>query len=210
VKHSSLISIRVKHALFQTHEFAEIALQSVLSNEETGAAKEFGKMASAISDCPYTREKEGEVGWIDVTKIDDEAFATVDTILTEPVRKLLCSSEFSNKPGDITIQHSALGVHLIHIVDVMIDTRKSSKIIRRKNGAYVDNSKINLDNLKSGGDDDRQRYYKIDTMGCQMNQADSERLAGQLEKFNYLPLPEIVTAEMIKNASTNSEKRKLR
>lgn len=35
----------------------------------------------------------------------------------------------------------------------------------------------------------KQLFYSVETMGCQMNSADSERIKGQLESLNILPAP---------------------
>ena len=40
-------------------------------------------------------------------------------------------------------------------------------------------------------------YYYIWTIGCQMNQADSEQLATGLEKLGYQSAPEIEKADLI-------------
>ena len=200
VKHQPLISVRIKHALFSTEEMAKLSLASMLSNEDSGAAKEFGKMAASISNCRYTREKEGEVGWIDVNRVDEEYYALIDVTLSKQIRELIVGAKISLKPGDISLLESRLGVHLVHVVDVMIDTRKSAKIFPRR----ITNRDLSAVHAKAA---DRQRYYSIDTMGCQMNQADSERLAGQLEAHGILPLPPQPT---IHDAKTNSERRRMK
>ncbi|MFN2340337.1 MAG: tRNA (N6-isopentenyl adenosine(37)-C2)-methylthiotransferase MiaB [Halanaerobium sp.] len=41
------------------------------------------------------------------------------------------------------------------------------------------------------------KYYKIITYGCQMNEHDSERLAGMLEEMGYQPIDELAEADII-------------
>ena len=41
------------------------------------------------------------------------------------------------------------------------------------------------------------KSYYIYTYGCQMNTADSERLAHQLEQVGYLPTEEVEAADLI-------------
>ena len=197
---------------------AEMALKSMLSNEESGAAKEFGKMAKLISSCEYTRDKEGEVGWVDVTRVGDDGHSTVDAILTKPARVAICDGSISTKPGDITMQVTERGVHLVHVVDVMVDIKRASKLFKRRrpgppgnilelaNNSEISNDSISLDNVSSR----RKKYYQIDTMGCQMNQADSERIEGQLQKYNFHPFIRQITDEDIEHAKTGGERRALR
>ncbi|SFL12399.1 tRNA (N6-isopentenyl adenosine(37)-C2)-methylthiotransferase MiaB [Halanaerobium salsuginis] len=43
----------------------------------------------------------------------------------------------------------------------------------------------------------KNKYYKIITYGCQMNEHDSEKLAGMLEEMGYLPTEELAESDII-------------
>jgi hypothetical protein len=96
------------------------------------------------------------------------------------------------------------GIHLVQIADVMVDIRKMS-VMRprnRKNQEGILKSSDGLRGILGGAlldddDDDettatrakkRDLTYKLETMGCQMNQADSERMEGQLQSMGIRPL----------------------
>eukprot|EP00985_Skeletonema_marinoi_P032875 scaffold39877_cov307-Skeletonema_marinoi.AAC.1 len=120
------------------------------------------------------------------------------------------------------------GVHLVQVVDVMVDVRKLSYIKARNTkkkkkkkqqqlmegegtGVKVYSNDMELGEQKVGGTSRQGTKlagimggalleqseeevaklgltYKIETMGCQMNSADSERIEGQLMSLGIRPL----------------------
>jgi tRNA-2-methylthio-N6-dimethylallyladenosine synthase len=64
----------------------------------------------------------------------------------------------------------------VQIVDIMVDVKSSSFSKPRKKKHYWEGSLSNL------------QTYKMETMGCQMNQADSERMEGQLMGLGLNPV----------------------
>ena len=185
----------------------------------TSAEMTFEQMASILSNCAETREEGGDIGWVNLSETfedTDNMFDTanngetrknpnehLDLILPPSARKELLATP--TKPGDIIMTTSERGVHLIQIMDVMVDVRKLSYVKARnaskkkqKNpivhtndmevgkgsklagvmgGALIDNHDAKVD-----------LTYKIETMGCQMNAADSERIEGQLISLGIRPL----------------------
>jgi tRNA-2-methylthio-N6-dimethylallyladenosine synthase len=82
------------------------------------------------------------------------------------------------KPGDIVMVESTRGYHLIQIMDVMANVRKMATLRPRKFGHNTTNG---FDFFT--GD----VTYKLESMGCQMNTADSERIEGQLISLGIRP-----------------------
>ena len=99
---SAVSAVRVRHILVQSEE-----MQRGLHDMLKGGA-DFTELARASSDCASTREKGGEIGW---SGVNDEH---LDEILPKAVRELAIAT----KPGDVVLAESALGRHLVQVVDV--------------------------------------------------------------------------------------------
>lgn len=79
----------------------------------------------------------------------------------------------------------------MQIVDIMVDIRKmANRKIRSKR--ITSQGKANLSGILSGAlqesDKNQDLTYKVETMGCQMNMADSERMEGQLQSLGIRPI----------------------
>ena len=143
----------------------------------------FTEVAAQMSDCTLTKEKGGEVGWVDFATASDPEHH-LDGLLPKNVREALVPGQGTDaKTGDVLKIESHRGVHLIQLADIMVDVRERGKKRFRAEG---NNWRTAVDPSNSG----KQLYYSVETMGCQMNSADSERISGQLESMNILPLDE--------------------
>lgn len=88
---------------------------------------------------------------------------------------------------------SPRGFHLVQIADVMVDVRKMAQTRRRRRSLKEDGSSSILQELWNKGREDSTENrtdltYVMETMGCQMNQADSERMEGQMQSLGIIPL----------------------
>jgi hypothetical protein len=178
---TSTLSIRVAHILFETEEMAISALQRLTSSPHTSLQE----MAGQISACKVTRSKNGDVGWIHASS--DEEHVQAHNGGRNPYDILPTAAQIeifqrTTKPGDITMLKSSKGVHLIQILDKKErDVSKMITVRKPKRRRQQQSSSFDLYLAQ------RQRYYKIETMGCQMNLADSERMEGQLHSLGMLP-----------------------
>lgn len=166
-----LTAVRLSHILFASREMADASLHRVRS-----ATVSFQELAEQISLCEGTRDKGGALGWISVNHDRDgeDPDEHLDLLFPAQAREQLV--QITTKPGDIVMVESSIGYHLVQVVDVMADvSRMASKKERR-------NKKGNL-----GRDQQQQpmhtKTYQLETMGCQMNRADSERMEGQLQSL---------------------------
>lgn len=207
-----LTAVRVSHILFATDDLAQASLHEL----QKGVIS-FEELAKQISLCPHTREKGGSVGWISIgehfkgsssTENDNTKGSSIEAVDVEadtinehldeifPARARIQTVHISTKPGDIIPVESELGYHLVHIVDVMADVRKMAytKMRKRKitsNASITINKPITERGILSGAlssSDRKDLTYKIETMGCQMNLADSERIEGQLQSLGIRPI----------------------
>mmetsp|Transcript_26852 Transcript_26852/g.42110 ORF Transcript_26852/g.42110 Transcript_26852/m.42110 type:complete len:751 (+) Transcript_26852:68-2320(+) len=219
---SPLLSLRLSHILFASQELATQTLDKL-----TKAEWNFEQMATSVSNCAETREEGGSVGWLNLSEnfnSDNIEMKNpnehLDLILPPSARQFIIDTP--SKPGDILMVESNRGVHLVQVVDVMVDVRKLSYIKARKTKkkskqqqqevggvkVYSNDMELGEPNFGSsrqgtklagimGGALLEQSYdevsklgltYKIETMGCQMNSADSERIEGQLMSLGIRPL----------------------
>ena len=170
-------AIYVRHCLLVSYALAEESLRRLRADD----GMDFATLARSLSACTSTREEGGAVGWISLTEenkneTEGDPNEHLDAILPATTRQTLLHM-VSTKPGDIVLLESHLGHHLIQITDVMADVRRmaDSKARKRIRGT---STKAALADLKT---------YHMETMGCQMNQADSERMEGQLESLGIRP-----------------------
>ena len=193
-------AVRVRHLLAQTDGMARL-LRSQLRE---GA--EWDELASAASDCEWTRSKGGEVGW---SGVEDEH---LDEILPREVR----AQAIGMKPGDIALAPSARGIHVLQVVDVfqslqidekprtrglpgsgvrpepLIELLRASREDERSfkqltaGGAGGDAGGGGAQLMKNSGKTARKgatMCYSMESMGCQVGWAD--------ELPRCLPLPAV-------------------
>lgn len=185
----NLTAIRLKHIVFASKDLAVQSLEKLRS-----AQTSFDDLAVQISNCAETREKGGEIGWVSVGPDADNEH--LDLILPQEARDEVF--QLSTKPGDVVLAASERGFHLVQVVDVMVDVRRMAKTKLRKKKKNADGDEIEFKGILGGALAAEQEgvefkedlYYKIETMGCQMNIADSERMEGQLQSLGIRPLDE--------------------
>ena len=185
-------------------------LNMQLSGDGGGDDDPFGRVAKMVSACPITRSDGGKIGWVDriednsnnalsvlpsdvITKMyglqpksgdmhviqSDETrqwhlIQIVELWIQNPITPLSASpstatatqSSSSSSSDSTTTISPRLGSHM-GSNDLI--RRRSNRLEGQGNSATTD---TNMNQLKT---------YHIQTAGCQMNVADSERLAGILE-----------------------------
>jgi tRNA-2-methylthio-N6-dimethylallyladenosine synthase len=198
-------------------DMAQLALEQYLSN--TSSKDPFGEVAKKISACSLTREEAGKIGWVDVPQDDNNNNNNSDGIIPADVLHQLL--ELSPKTGDVHILESSATqqVHVIRVEELLI--QHNANLFPKQNDNGDDDSRIVgshaginavlprrklkgkgvmpiFPDLKQQTDDDNKKTYFIQTNGCQMNVADSERLAGILEHdMNIQPADRSDQADLI-------------
>jgi MiaB/RimO family radical SAM methylthiotransferase len=183
-----ITAILVSHCLFCTLELAE---ESLL-NLRTAAITDFATLAKSLSACNSTRSDHGLVGWINIPSLKNKSHEVVDKAASSlpgsadpnehlndliPKDARVTLLNIVTKPGDVVLVESHRGFHLIQIMDVMANVRKMAEHRPRRYQQFVNS----LDFFS--GD----VTYKLESMGCQMNTADSERMEGQLLNLGIRP-----------------------
>lgn len=184
-----LTAIQLSHILFASDELAQESL-----HELRGATISFEELAKQISSCTETREKGGSIGWITIDDQDGTKNEHLDMIFPREAREQ--AVQITIKPGDIVLVESPRGYHLVQVVDVMADVRKMAFVKRRKKPRTAgDRAEAGILSGALNSEERKELTYKLETMGCQMNMADSERIEGQLQSLGIRPIdPEKDTA----------------
>jgi hypothetical protein len=175
-----LTAVRIAHILFASDDLAETSL-----HELRKATISFEDLAKQISMCTQSRDKGGIIGWVTIDDQDGSKNEHLDELFPPQARQQ--AIHITTKPGDIVLVQSPRGFHLVQILDVMADVRKMSKLKQRKiseHGIGQSGARVAWAGVNPGsGDEKKDLTYKIETMGCQMNLADSERIEGQLQNM---------------------------
>mmetsp|Transcript_28577 Transcript_28577/g.42238 ORF Transcript_28577/g.42238 Transcript_28577/m.42238 type:complete len:713 (-) Transcript_28577:202-2340(-) len=215
-----LLAIRLLHILFATETMASQSMYDLRLSSD------FSDLASQVSMCTLTRDEGGSIGWVNVAEIEahqdnnNTKAATVNDHLNDilPMETRKQVLRMNTKPGDVVMVESSRGFHLVQVADVMVDVRKMAQTKRRRRSLQGDGEVSMLQQLWNKGrqqQDDNDTTttkattdltYVMETMGCQMNQADSERMEGQLQSLGIVPLLE--EEENDDDDTTKSKKKK--
>jgi hypothetical protein len=179
-----LTAIRLAHILFASRELAEASLHELRS-----ASISFEDLARQISNCAETRYKGGALGWISISDKNEKSEDPdehLDLIFPKEAREQ--TIQITTKPGDVVLVESPIGFHLVQVADVMADVRKMALRKQRKSKLKIQNDNNDLLEGKTKEEQEQStKTYLMETMGCQMNQADSERMEGQLQSLGLKP-----------------------
>jgi tRNA-2-methylthio-N6-dimethylallyladenosine synthase len=167
----------LSHILVSSEEMAALLLAQLR------AGADFGELAASASACEGTRNKGGAIGWVNREGVEPH----VDALIPPHAQALA----FAHKPGDVLVARTALGSHLIRIDDVMMKLRANTQARKRLAGQGLGiESLVDAWNTRRAEAPSRPLTYEMLTMGCQMNAADSERMAGSLESLGFVRMGE--------------------
>jgi len=214
VSSQPLNAVRLNHVLFASEEMASEYLGKLRS--AAMGFDELARQISNCEGTREKGGEVGWVS-IDSTggaEGAEDANEHLDGLLPRKARDEVLG--MSTKPGDVVMISSSRGYHLVQIADVMVDVRRMSQLKERrrkkkkKKGSEAPSSDSATKKMGGPGDggaklrgilggaliaDDAEGggvkadlTYKVETMGCQMNSADSERIEGQLRSLGLRPL----------------------
>lgn len=177
-----LTAIRLSHILFASDEMAQASLHELRT-----ATISFEELSSQISLCAETRKEGGSIGWITIQDEDGTKNEHLDAIFPREAREQ--AVQITTKPGDVVLVQSPRGYHLVQVVDVMADVRRmANRKQKRRPKTIVLDSEAGILAGALGRANRKDLTYKLESMGCQMNLADSERIEGQLQSLGIRPL----------------------
>ena len=201
-------SFYLRHIVVETKEMAQMTMDRYLA--DTSSKDPFGALAVEISACSVSREEDGKIGWVDVVGGDQN----LETSML-PGDVLSGLIALTPKSGDVHIVESKHTgqVHIIRVEELLI--RHNPNLFPEEDGTTKEtrvgsHSGINAvktrRKLKGKGimpefpslQEATNKKYHIQTNGCQMNVADSERLAGILHHdLNLTPATKGEEADVV-------------
>lgn len=159
-------AVRIRHCRVDTEELAKEIFRQIVSRETTLA-----EIASQISTCAASKKRGGDLGWWwrdESAPSDVEQFGVTDQLLGAALR---------TRANTLEIVHTDLGWHVYAVEEMrhMLKTKHSRTASRQNPNKKSDNEiPAPLPNT-----------YAMQTLGCQMNMSDSERMAGELSRMGY-------------------------
>jgi Uncharacterized protein family UPF0004/Radical SAM superfamily len=191
----------LRHIVTETEAMAVEALQlsTRFAQRDTTSADPFGQAAASISACTATRDEGGTIGWVER---HDQLIPS--SILSETVIQDLY--QLQPKAGDVLILADDANQrwHVIQVSEIWMNQNaflqsspRSTQLIKDGEplvGSFAgSNVVVPRRKLKGLGvlpEFPELKSYHIQTAGCQMNVADSERLAGILQNDLKLTVAE--------------------
>eukprot|EP00920_Eleutheroschizon_duboscqi_P006008 GHVT01014011.1.p1 GENE.GHVT01014011.1~~GHVT01014011.1.p1 ORF type:complete len:694 (-),score=48.00 GHVT01014011.1:985-3066(-) len=164
---SRVKAVLLSQILLESEEMAEVVVGEVRNGRRT-----FLDLARELSQCNVSRDRGGRVGWIDLghpsNAIGEETRGTLlpDLGTVRDALRML-------KPGDMVKVKSKKGWHVLHVDNLDLPLTWTSTMSGSRSKKWhqsMDRPERPLAGLR----------YFVETMGCQMNKADSERMAGHL------------------------------
>jgi hypothetical protein len=154
---------------------------------------DFGQLASTVSLCEMTKTHGGDSGWLNTT--DTNVAPVTSSALPFELINAAC---YLNK-GDLTVlsarkigknyadgaveEKIVLSWHILQLIDV--NTAVNAVLVKRRRDNYKMIKGLTTNPISDSVTPSSELTYSIETMGCQMNSADSERMEGQLLELGY-------------------------
>jgi len=152
----------IRHILLLEESLVPVVMDMIKDVGRWEGGDGFAEVASSISVCESTKSNHGNIGWI-----DRGGRETAKIFPEEGVDDLYGKGLL--KPGDVHIVRTTLGHHIVQVLDVQTEVKSLRTPSPKLKGA----------GFKSKGGR-KAATYLLQTNGCQMNVADSERLRSQL------------------------------
>ncbi|CAK8998753.1 tRNA-2-methylthio-N(6)-dimethylallyladenosine synthase ((Dimethylallyl)adenosine tRNA methylthiotransferase MiaB) (tRNA-i(6)A37 methylthiotransferase) [Durusdinium trenchii] len=170
-------AVRVRQVLVATEQMADEAHRAVLVAEK-GPRR--GWVRRRVLRDPEAFVHLAGLGYAAEASEWEVEDRLEDHFLDEQLPRSVRQQALQAQPGDVLKLESSKGWHIIRIEDVMLDLR----VKRLERSRSQSSLALDLGSAKDAG------TYTVVTMGCQMNQADSERMEGQLQSVGLRPVLE--------------------
>jgi hypothetical protein len=197
VSKEKIDAVRFRHIELETEELAIQCRAMLVGVNST----DFSKLASTVSLCQLTKSNGGDTGWLNTTSSYQASPSASESMIPTELINAAC---FMNR-GDISILSSrkfqkdifgeekvASSWHVLQLTDV--NTAVNPSLLKRRRDNY---KMIKGMNPTPSPDIQNKLKYSIETMGCQMNSADSERMEGSLKELGYTLADDSSTASVV-------------
>ena len=182
-------SLRIRHIELSTEDMA-LEVKRMIKDGEA----DFEELAKTMSLNIYTKTEGGNTGWLTINNTPSEFLQLVNTALYMNKGDMTIIDIVNQNTNNIDNSLSSSSDddvvktwHVLQLVDVA--TKLSPSLMKRR----IDHFK----KLKESSATSSSLTYSIETMGCQMNVADSERIEGQLSDIGYNKVDDTSIADVV-------------
>eukprot|EP00177_Eucheuma_denticulatum_P002494 GFKZ01004481.1.p1 GENE.GFKZ01004481.1~~GFKZ01004481.1.p1 ORF type:complete len:663 (+),score=93.40 GFKZ01004481.1:50-1990(+) len=172
-------AVRIRHCLLDTADLAKHVLSQIVSRKATLA-----DLAKSLSTCPASKASGGDLGWWwndETLPQDVSQFGINDRLLGAALR---------TRPNKVDLVQTDLGWH-VYVVE------EARHILSTKHERTPWRANPNRNKVDHDVPEPLHRSYAMQTLGCQMNRSDSERMAGELERLGYSPIDDPFRASVL-------------
>lgn len=176
----TILSLRITHCRLLTADLAEHVKKTVSMKKSS-----LGQLASMLSVCPSTKKTDGDTGWFNPSSNEYESLEARPGQIVETIPAI--NAEFlplllRARPGAVQIAQLSYGWEIFLVSDVRHALVPTTIGATRKPGYAITGNMRRTSRKKP---EITPRSYHIETLGCQMNASDSERMAASLEAAGY-------------------------
>lgn len=179
-------AVRIRHLVVGTEQLCDEVYARILSNDA-----QLSTLAQSLSTCTASRSTGGDIGWWnsdDLVPSDMPDALVDDALLATATRARL----------NVVERHQSVHGWHVYVVEQVrhkLQTKhrrtplrsNPNQKTRKKHAANSASSTTNSDKQLDSSDPTAPipKTYALQTLGCQMNRSDSERMAGHLEQAGY-------------------------
>lgn len=175
-------AVRIRHIVVDTEQLSKEVYTTILSERA-----HLADLAPSISICKASRTQNGDLGWW--WKEEPHPRGNPDFAVDETLLEFALTS----RPNVLHRMETPFGWHVFTVEQVRQTLNATHcRTPLRQNP--------NRNSRKAPGDDlikPEPRTYALQTLGCQMNRSDSERMAGQLEHIGFTEVMDPFQASLV-------------
>ncbi|GAB0495208.1 hypothetical protein MMPV_006506 [Pyropia vietnamensis] len=198
----AVAAVRLRHVQVDTEALATAVVGLVKAGGQSLA-----DLAASLSTDVASRAAGGDLGWWDPHRgepADPAAPWTGGDMPTPPPAALLAAAT-RVRPNTLQVVDSPAGWHVFVVEDARHALRPTLTLPPRAPNAFRHKAAVKgglrrSANLTRGApppSPPTPMSYHIITLGCAMNEADSERMAAELERVGYSPVEDAQTAAVV-------------
>lgn len=198
----TVAAVRLRHVQVETEALATAVVGLVKAGDQS-----LTDLAGSLSTDVASRAAGGDLGWWDPHRMepaDPAAPASGGDAPTPPPAALLAAAT-RVRPNTLQVVESPSGWHVFVVEDARHALRPTLTLPPRAPNAFRHKvaakggprRRVNLTRGAPPPSSPTPMSYHIITLGCAMNEADSERMAAELERVGYSPVEDAQTAAVV-------------
>ncbi|CAN8063513.1 unnamed protein product [Agarophyton chilense] len=175
----SVKAIRLTHCRVDSDQMAEFIENSVRTKRTTLA-----HLATLLSTCEDTRNSAGDTGWIPLPNATWPVSSTSNSTeaYTAYISDELLQNALASRPCSLQRTKVSYGWEIFEVTDVRHKVQATVLGATREKGFSVN---PNMRRTSKKKPSIIPKSFYIQTLGCQMNESDSERMVAELEREGY-------------------------